>query len=167
MGCLGVHFSIDEQIVNRLRSYKRESARLNYTQEKLEEEYWDEHPEWGCGTDKAWDAIHRTLTDGDLAWRNGQYPLNHIVLGGELLYTKPDYIMSLKTPQQVRDAAAALKGITKEQFRQKYFDIDPEKYGSPVNDQDFDYTWTWFESLREFWYQAVADSRYILFTADQ
>jgi len=28
MSCLGVHFSLDEQIVNKLRSYKRESARL-------------------------------------------------------------------------------------------------------------------------------------------
>jgi hypothetical protein len=111
MGCLGVHFSLDEQIVNELRSYKRESARLNYVQEKLEEGLWEKRPELGCETDKSWDAIHRTLTDGDLAWRNGQYPLNHVILGGELLYTKQDYI-SLKTPQQVQDAAAALRGLT-------------------------------------------------------
>jgi hypothetical protein len=166
MGCLGVHFSLDEQIVNELRSYKRESARLNYVQEKLEEGLWEKRPELGCETDKSWDAIHRTLTDGDLAWRNGQYPLNQVILGGELLYTKQDYI-SLKTPQQVQDAAAALRGITKKQFRERYFNIDPEKYGSPIDDEDFDYTWTWFESLRKFWYQATKDNRYILFTADQ
>jgi uncharacterized protein DUF1877 len=166
MGYLGVHFSLDERIVNRLRSYKRESARLNYVQEKLEEDFWEEHPEWGCETDKAWDAIHRTLTDGDLDWSNGQYPLNHIILGGELLYAKPDYIMSLKTAQQVQDAAIALKGITKKQFRERYFNIVPEQYGFPVNDQNFDYAWTWFERLREFWYQVAKDNRYILFTAD-
>src|SRR5215475_6188702 len=161
MGCLGMHFSLDEQIVNKLRSYKRESARLNYVQEKLEEDFWEGRPEWGCETDKAWDAIHRTLTDGDLAWRNGQYPLNHVILGGELLYTKPDYILSLKTPKEVQDAAIGLKCLTKKQFREKYFDIDPEKYRSQVDDQDFDYTWSWFESLRKFWYQAAKDNRYI------
>ena len=39
MSCLGVHFAIDEITVNKLKSYKRESARLNYLQEKIEEDF--------------------------------------------------------------------------------------------------------------------------------
>src|SRR5215510_4132970 len=143
MGCLGVHFALDEQTVNHLRAYK-ESDRLTYVREELEEEYFDEHPEWVSETDKAWDAIHRALTDGALAWSNGKYPLNHVILGGESLYTKPDYIMSLKTTSQVQDVAGALNEITEEKFREMYFKINPDEYGYAVDDRDFSYTWTWF-----------------------
>jgi hypothetical protein len=52
--------------------------------------------------------MHRTLADGELAWEGGDYPLNHTVLAGRLLYTGDDYIMSLKTPAQMKDVAAAL-----------------------------------------------------------
>ena len=167
MSCLGVHFSLNEQAVKKLRSHKSEAARLNYVKETLEKEYFDEHPEWVGETDKAWDAIHRTLTDGDLAWQNGQYPLNHVILGGELLYAKSDYIMSLKSPSQVYDVSQALKDITEAWFRERYFKIKPEKYGCPVDEQDFGYTWSNFESLREFLNRAANEGRYVLFTADQ
>lgn len=167
MSCLGVHFSLDEQTVNKLRSYKRESARLNYLQEKIEEEYFDIYPNWVYESDKAWDAIHRTLTDGNLAWENGNYPTNHIILGGELLYTKPDYIMSLKTPTQVEDVAQAINGITEDLFRIAYFKIDPEDYGFPLDEEDFNYTWDNFDAMRPFWIRAATEKRYILFSADQ
>ena len=108
MGCLGVHFALDEKTVRKLKSFRREADRLDYIQEELEETYIEEHPEWVAETDKAWDAIHRALTDGDLAWDNGGYPLNHVILGGELLYTGEDYVMRLKTPAQVKEVSAAL-----------------------------------------------------------
>jgi hypothetical protein len=165
MSCLGVHFSLGEQTVIKLKSYKRESARLNFLQEKIEEEYFDAYPDWVCETDKAWDAIHRILTDGDLTWDNGQYPTNHVILGGELLYTKPDYMMSLKNPSQVKEIGVAIKQITEKYFREAYFKIDPEKYGCLV--EDFLYTWENFDSLRLFWDRATIENRYVLFTADQ
>lgn len=118
-------------------------------------------------TDKAWDAIHRTLTDGEIDWDNGVYPLNHVILGGELLHTGDDYIMSLKTPAQVRDIAAALKVVTEEQFRKAYSRFDPSSYSFSVSEEDFVYTWSWFQSLCEFYYRAAEAGRYVLFTADQ
>jgi hypothetical protein len=154
-------------VVRRLRSYKRDSARLNWLQDKLEEEYFEKHPEWVGETDKAWDAIHQALTDGRLGWNNGTYPLNHVILGGEMLYRKPDYIMCLKNPSQVRDVALALQEMTRNSFYEAYFRIDPETYGFPVDKQDFEYTWGWFKSLRKFWQRAEREGRYILFSADQ
>lgn len=167
MSCLGVHFSIDEETVQKLKSLKRQSKRLNYLQEELEEDYFQNHKEWIAETDKAWDAIHRTLTDGKLEWENGKYPLNHVILAGELLYTKGDYIMSLKNPQQVKDVAEAIKIINIEKFRENYYKIDSKKYGFPLNEEDFEYTWENFDSIREFWYCAAKQNRYVLFTADQ
>ena len=40
-------------------------------------------------------------------------------------------------------------------------------YGFPLTDEDFEYTWNWFNGTREFWKLAAQENRYVLFTADQ
>ncbi len=165
MSCLGVLFSLDKKTVDRLKSFSDDEERLDYLQGDIEKIYFDENPEWVCELDKAWDAIHRTLTDGKLEWTNGTYPLNHFILGGEILYSQDDYIMTLKSPQQVSDIYNALASVTAEMFRPKYFQIDKSIY--ETSDEDLEYTWEWFDQSREFWKRAAADGRYVLFTADQ
>ena len=140
MSCLGVHFSLSEKEVDHLRSIEDEKDRLNHVESVIETTYMNENPERVAESDKAWDAMHRALADGQLSWDGGAYPLNHVVLGGELLYTEPDYIMSLKTPRQVRDIAAALPVLTRENFCLRYDGIDTESYGFPLSDEDFEYT---------------------------
>jgi len=167
MGCLGVHFALTEKEVAHLRSFDDEQARLEHFQEEIAEMYFGEHDDLIAESDKAWDAMHRALADGQLSWDGGQYPLNHTVLAGELLYTDSDYIMSLKTPQQVRDIAAALPTITEEDFRRRYFAIDAANYGFPLSDEDFGYTWHWFQRVRELYIRAAQEGRFVLFTADQ
>jgi hypothetical protein len=100
-------------------------------------------------SDKAWDALHRALSNGTMSWDGGEYPL------------------SLKDPKTVADVAAALPGVTEETLRARYFAIDPEDYGFPVTDQDFEYTWQWFQEGRTMWLRAASEARYVLFTADQ
>lgn len=167
MGCLGVHFALEKSEVVTLRAKDNDESRLDYLQDELEESYFESAPDLIAQTDKAWDAIHRTLTDGTIGWSNGTYPLSHAVLGGEVLYGHDDYIMSLKTPEQVRDVAQALRDITEDTFRAGYFRIDPEDYGFQVDPDDFAYTWHWFTVMREFYYRAAASGRYVLFTANQ
>jgi hypothetical protein len=167
VGCRGVHFALSEAEVAHLRSLPSERDRLDYIQEDIEEFYFTDHLEYLAESDKAWDAMHRTLTDGELTWDGGDYPLNHVVLAGELLYTEPDYIMSLKTPEQVRDIAAALPVISESEFRHRYFGIDPDAYGCSVDESDFDYTWGWFQHVRRLYALAAAEGRHVLFTASQ
>ena len=167
MSCLGVHFSLSADEIQRLRAIEDESERVEHLHEVIEEEYFTNQPERKAESDKAWDAMHRTLSDGKLTWDGGKYPLNHVVLGGELLYTESDFIMTLKTPQQVRDVAAALPGVTEAEFRRRYFAIDAESYGCSLTEEDFGYTWNWFQGVRDFWLRAATEGRYILFTADQ
>jgi hypothetical protein len=100
-----------------------------------------------------------------LGWRD--YPLNHTVLAGELLYTDSDYIMSLKTPEQVRDIATALTGISEADFRRRYDAINAKSYGFPLSDEDFRYTWDWFQGVRDLYSRAAKEGRFVLFTADQ
>jgi len=111
--------------------------------------------------------MHRTLSDGKLTWDGGAFPLNHTVLGGEPLYTDDDYIMSLKTPQQVISVAAALATLTEDEFKRRYEQIDSGSYGSEPNEEDFQYTWEWFQDVRKLYLRAAAEQRYVLFTADQ
>jgi hypothetical protein len=165
MSYLGVLFSLDKKTVDQLKSFSDDEDRLDYLQGDIEEIYFEDHPEWVCELDKAWDAIHRTLTDGNLEWKNGEYPLNHFILGGEILYSQDDYIISLKSPQQVSDIYNALAKVTAEQFKEKYLRIDKKAY--ETSDEDLEYTWEWFDQSREFWKRAAADQRYVLFTADQ
>jgi len=84
-----------------------------------------------------------------------------------LLYTGPDYIMSLKSPDQVRDIAAALPTVTEGEFRRRYFSIHPESYDSPLDEEDFGYTWEWFQNVRRLYLKAADEGRHVLFTADQ
>jgi hypothetical protein len=167
MGCLGVHFALSKTEVDKLRSISDDSARLEHLQGVLEEEYFSAHPELVAQSDKAWDAMHRALSDGTMNWNGGDYPLNNVILGGESLYEDDDYIMSLKDPKTVGDVAAALPAVTQEAFRARYFAIDPEAYGFPVTEEDFEYTWQWFQEVRTVWLRAASLGRYVLFTADQ
>lgn len=75
--------------------------------------------------------------------------------------------MSLKSLQQVRDIAAALPAITEDEFRRRYFAIDAESYGFDLTEEDFGYTWDWFQGVRELYLKAAQDERYVLFSADQ
>ena len=108
-----------------------------------------------------------TLADGELTWEGGDYPLNHTVLAGKLLYTGDDYIMSLKTPAQVKDVAAVLAGLDEVEFRRRYARIDIASYDGQVGDEDFGYTWDRFQDERRLYQRAAAEDRHVLFTADQ
>jgi hypothetical protein len=167
MAFLGVLFSLDEKTVLKLKSFESDGDRLNYLQEEIEEDLMSNHPDKFAELDKSWDALHRSLTDGKLEWSNGTFPLNHVVLAGELLYHEDDYIMSLKTPEQVLKIANAIGAITEENLREGYNKIDSQAYGFELTDEDFEYTWTWFQESLEFWKKAATEKRYVLFTVDQ
>ncbi len=56
----GVHFAITDEQRRTLESSQNDEARIRYVSEMIEEE-WDEA--YLQETDKAWDAIHRCLSD--------------------------------------------------------------------------------------------------------
>jgi hypothetical protein len=75
--------------------------------------------------------------------------------------------MSLKTPLEVRAVAEAIQTVTKESFRARYDTLDPDDYEGEIGDDDFEYTWEWFSSLRAFWVVAAQRNLHVLFTVDQ
>jgi hypothetical protein len=167
MSCLGVHFALTESEAIKLKSFKDDSERLDYLQCEIEETYFSDHEEFIAESDKAWDAMHRSLSDGQLSYYDGPHPLRLAVIGGDPIYAKGDYIMSLKTPKEVADVASALAKILKEEFRKKYDAMDAKAYGCPKNAEDFEYTWKWLTGVGAFYQRAAAAGRYVLFSADQ
>jgi len=167
MACLGVHFALTHEEVEKLKSFDNDSDRLEYLQEEMEETYFERRPEYVAETDKSWDAMHRLLSDGGLSYYDGPEPLRLAVIGGEPIYSQGDYIMSLKTPAQVKLVSLALGSISREDFHERYQRMDEKKYGFSKSEEDFEYTWNWFDNVVKLYEKAAADDRFVLFTADQ
>jgi len=167
MSCLGVHFALTSEEVSKLKSFKKDSDRLDYLQEEIETKYFKEHGDFMAQSDKAWDAIHRALSDGELSYTSGPHPLRLAVIGGEPIYSQSDYIMSLKTPKEVKDIAEAVDVLTKDEFFRKYDGMDQRKYDFPKTAEDREYTWDWFIGVVALYKKVSMEGRYVLFTADQ
>lgn len=165
MACRGVHFAITNEEAQRLRTAAGNDAQvLSIVQDEIEEAWDEEHL---CQTDKAWDAIHRCLTDGTLKNDKKSYPLNLCILGGEQLHRGDGYIISLVAPEDVKQVSNALEPITKEWLHSKYLAIDAKEYGLNLDEQDFEYTWDYFEGVREFYQKSANEGRWVIFSVDQ
>ena len=167
MACRGVHFALTDQQVQKLVSLASDGERLVYVQEEIEEELLGGSTDWAYETDKAWDAIHRSLTDGTLSYASAIYPLSHVILGGTSVYAKRNYIMSLKSPQEVRDVSSAIEKVSRDLLAAGYRQIRERSYAMTPTDEDFEYTWAYFDDMRPFWERAAAAGRHVLFTVDQ
>jgi hypothetical protein len=167
MGCRGVHFALDAKTADKLKALATDEERAEYVLNELESDFFDNQQEWLAETDITWDAIHRALTDGYLGSDNGTYPLNHVILGGQSLYESDDYIMSLKTPVQVREIADALRGIDEPRFRSGVLAIDPDDYGFPIPEDECEGILAYFRDLCEFYSRAAGAERYVLFAVSQ
>jgi hypothetical protein len=165
MTARGVHFALSAGDERRLLACPTEE-RPSLIADDIEETYFEQAEDWICETDKAWDAIHRAFNSGDLDYEY-RSPLHGVILGGEPLYSDDDYIISLKGGERVREIAAALETVTKESFRPLYFGIDPGKYGLPLSEEDFEYSWGWLQELRSFYLRSAEAGRSVIFTTDQ
>ncbi len=167
MSCLGVHLALTEDEASALKLIDDEQVRWSYLLSVLEPRYLSNPPVYAAESDKSWDGMHRALADGRLTYDGGTFPLNHVVLGGEILCNGDDYIMSLKTPQQVSAIAAALALLQESSFRARYDQIDAGDYDGVLGEEDFQYTWNWLQEVRRLYATAAAEGRYVLFSADQ
>ena len=164
MGCRGVHFALNEVQYKRVISARSDNELVDIIQEDIEEA-WDE--DWLHETDKAWDAIHRCLTDGKLSFDNGKSPLSTVVIGGNNLYKGDDYIISLVPPENVRSVAELLASIDKAKLKEGYELIDQSDYDGEIGEEDFEYTWEWFKGLPKLFSKAAEAGRAVIFTVDQ
>jgi len=164
MGARGVHFAVTSEQLARLLAASDDDGLMEVIEQI--EDAWDK--DYLAESDKAWEAIHRCLTDGSLLYESGEYPLNHVICGGRQLHQGEEYTVSLVMPEQVRDVSAAIDPLTEQWMRERYFSLlKPDSYDGKIGDEDFQYTWTWFENVRDLYRKAAAGGRAVIFTVDQ
>ncbi|MEU7873295.1 YfbM family protein [Dactylosporangium sp. NPDC049140] len=160
---LGVHFAITpEQECSLLAADDADDSDTVAALVEDLEESWSEG-DLKVDTDKAWDAIHRCLTDGTLEPDAGEFPLSFAILGGRHLYD--DYYVVYVSADEAREVATALRGVDRTWLRGRFDDIDESDYDGAGDDGDFEYTWEGFVDVRAFYDRAVAVGRAVLFTA--
>ncbi len=163
MSARGVHFAVTAAQEKALLAAKSDRKLMELVEEI--EQAWEEP--FVSETDKAWNALHRCLTDGSLRYKSGEYPLNHCICGGRQLFRGRDYTVAFVSAPQVKNVAAALAKTTKPWMRKRYDQMDPEEYDEvEMGDEDFEYTWENFLGLRRFYQKAAEAGRAVIFTVD-
>jgi hypothetical protein len=162
MAGLGVHFAIDEEIVSRLLAAEDDADVISIV-EQIEQQL-DRASMFS--TDKAWDALHRCLTDGTLAAGAGTFPLSHVVLGGAQLCEDHDYLVSLVRADQVPTLADALTPIDRAWLRARYDRLEFPGYQRTRGDEDFEYTWGNVDGIADFFHAAAQDRRAVIFAVE-
>jgi Domain of unknown function (DUF1877) len=157
---LGVHFAVTAEQEKRLLEADGDDDAVGEIIGAIEEDWEDDTLK--VDTDKAWDAIHRCLTNGTLDPGGGTYPLKLAVVGGRHLHDEM-YVVHVDA-EQVRDVAAGLLDIDEAWLRGRFSGFDDD-YAGPADDVDFGYTWDGLVGLQGFYTRAAAAGRAVIFTA--
>src|SRR6185437_903262 len=124
--------------------------------------------------DKAWDAMHRVLCGGWLDLSHGDPVLQCVVIGGMQLSNQSDWIISYVEPAMVSRILEKIAGIEKSWVREKFFALAhhpsvarAQWYEGPLDEDDFEYTWSYFTDVCEFYRRAAERGLATVFGADQ
>ncbi len=170
MACRGVLFALTENEEAKLLAASSADTVIELVTEEMEGS-WDE--DWLQEMDKSWDAIHRCLGHGSL--KNSQPSISaRAVLGGRQLSDRDDWIISYLSVDEVKGVSAELASIEKSDFRQRYFGLrkkflwfDITDYAGPIDEEDFEYSWSYFEDMRRFYSKAAQANRATVFSVEQ
>lgn len=163
MACRVYSLALDEPCTARLLAADGDDGRLIEVVAELE---MTDAPD-ECSVDKAWDGIHRCLTEGKLGGEDGSYPLNAVILGGLPMHQGDDYILSYNTPAEVGEIAAALTDLDLEPFTARYWTLDPDEYGATVDREGLDYLIYYLRETTGFYQRAAKAGWATIFVADQ
>ena len=161
MSRTGTHFALTPEQEQAVWSNFYDETMLDYV------EILHEDSEERQGTDKAWDPIHRCLSDGTLMWDAGRWPLRGAILGSESMYFGPDHVVMLLERDEVAVVAAALDRVSQEWLHERFVALRQYGYEGAVDEAAFDYVWYWFERMRGFFRRASDEDRAMLFAASQ
>lgn len=117
--------------------------------------------------DKSWDALHRCLTDGDLAFENGEYRLSHVILGGVPRYGGDDHIVCYVAADQVREVAAALEPLDDRWLSNRFATLTFGDHQGTGDAEDITYTQSFLPGLKNFCRTAAWNGRAAIFTVAQ
>jgi hypothetical protein len=110
-----------------------------------------------------WDPLHRIMTDGELDPGGGDFPGNHVVLGGKQLHHAADFSAILIRPDIVAFVSESLNELKQSEVREKFEGL-PASYGKPQGDKEFIELWLAITKLRTFFDAAAENLEAVVFT---
>ena len=113
---------------------------------------------------RAWDATHRCFTEGALDPEGGEFPLNHVILGGKKLHNGDDYVAVVVRPDMVTFIAEALRDVKEPDFRKAFFALGEKGYDQPINEKEYSYIWHMVQEIRAFFEFCDEERFAVLFT---
>ena len=111
-----------------------------------------------------WEAMHRCLTEGELDSSAGEFPLNHVVLGGKQLHQGGDYVAALVRSDMTNFVADAIADIKEENLRKSFFGL-PASFTAPKDEKAFMAVWLCLQNLKDFYDAAAENLEAVVFTA--
>jgi hypothetical protein len=160
----GFHIALSREHAKQLFAIKDDAALLKFLEElKGKPDLKKSGRILDLGT--AWDPIHRCLTEGELDPAGGDFPLNHAVLGGKQLHKGADSTAVLVRPDMTRFIADALEELTEDDFRKKFFALNPQSYQQPIDEKHFMQTWIALLTLKDFYLATAENMEAVVFTA--
>lgn len=115
----------------------------------------------------AWTSLQRCLTDGTLDPTAGDPPLNNCMLGARMLYQGDDAYVTLIRPDMAPYVAEALGEMKYEGLHENYLKLNPEEYGQPLSEKDFERVWVLFQLVRDFFDFAAEDLSAVVFYGER
>lgn len=111
----------------------------------------------------AWDPLHRIMTDGELDPGGGDFPGNHVVLGGKQLHHAGDFSAILIRPDIVAFVSESLNELKQNEVREKFENL-PATYAKPRGDKEFVELWLAITQMRTFFDAAAENLEAVVFT---
>jgi len=112
-----------------------------------------------------WAAIHCCLTEGELDPAGGEFPWNHVILGGKALHRGNDYLAVVVRPDMTKFIAEALGDLKQADFRAK-FDAYRKDAPESARNKEFVEVWRTLQELRVLFEDAATNMEAVLFTAE-
>lgn len=110
-----------------------------------------------------WEPLHRIMTDGELDPGGGDFPGNHVVLGGKQLHHAADFSAILIRPDIVGFVSEALNDLKQNEVREKFQNL-PASYEQARGDKEFAEIWLAIGKLRTFFDAAAENLEAVVFT---
>lgn len=162
---LGVHFALASKDLKKLRKLSTPAEVVDFIAEDIEQRYLPTGT-WTFESEKAWEPLHRCLTNGRLEQGKGPFPLAYAVLGGARLETGEGTTTCLVEPEEVKAASTALSTIPRDWLAARFRKLSESDYEGPLTEEELTTTWDTLVGLRGFFARAASADRAVLFSLD-
>ncbi len=161
MSRLGMLYALNREEVEKLRSVPEEE-RYDYMLEEIEERLFGTPR--ACELEKAWEGLQFCLGGG--VWQEENRLPTNIIFGGEFLVETEEEILTLKTPEEVRQIAAWLRENSLSDWINRHFWSITSPYFLYRDEDGLEHVLGWSTDIPAFYETAAREGLAVIFTVD-